>query len=355
MSAMQFRLTLYLLIGLNSGFAQFHPTNDTRTSYSANLILVGDAAYTTSQMILERLSADQISGPGVTSDYATQQVAKAIAGQVATDAIKQFAPKLYGWYQSSYLGYVSVAYTVVDICLTIASSSNAQSRDYFIFTPADASYRLNFSIPGDLDKPCSMIKVYYIDTNGIASLKHSEEIVASDSMNFDRRIVLPRGLCRINVSLGSGSVNFHTAGTLDLAMLDNPTQVTWSISGAPATIGTFPLLGYLPNIGDTAGIALPYALPPRPSNMLNGAVVYTNIRPAPGILPSDATNAYLRIDIYGEPTDEQLALLGTWPELNMKASSVGDPVMINGSGVWRFTRLPDYIVNIVYRAVYHPY
>lgn len=142
-----FRKILFLFVlfaGTNYGLAQIHPTEDARPQYSANVILVGDATYTTSQMVLNRLSAEQLSGQGVTSDYATQQVATAIAGQVATDFAKQFAVKLYGWYESAYLGYVSVAYTVVDICLTLASTSNAQSRDYFVFTPADAFYTLQY-------------------------------------------------------------------------------------------------------------------------------------------------------------------------------------------------------------------
>lgn len=213
----------------------------------------------------------------------------------------------------------------------------------------------NISIPGDIDKPCSIIKIYSIDINGVSTLKYSEEIVTGNSMIFDRKIILPRGLCRVNVALGSGSVKLHTAGTLNRAMLDHPTPVSWSISGVPATVGSFQMLNYLPNVGDTVDISLPYSPAPRPSNMLNGSVAYTNIRTAPAILPEDATNAYLRLDFYGEPTEEELALLGTWPQLNMKLSPVGDPVMSGGSGVWRFTRLPDYTTNIIYRPIYHPY
>lgn len=355
MIARRIILTLIFILSCNLGFSQVHPTEDARPLYTANVILISDATYTTSQMILERLSADQLNSPGITNEYATSQIASAIAGQVATEAAKKFAYSLYTFSQSYYLGYLSIAYSVVDVCLTFASSSNAQSRDYFIFTPADALYALNISIPGDIDKPCSMIKVFSIDSNGVATQKYNEEIVTSSSMNFDRRISLPKGLCRINISLGSGSVKFHTAGTLNQAMLDNPTTVSWVVSGAPATVGSFNMLNYLPNVGDSVDITLPYSPAPRPSNMLNGSVTYANIRTMPAILPPDMTNADLRIDIYGEPTEEQLALLGSWPQLNLKVATVGDPVMTSNGGVWRFTRLPDYTTRTMYRGIYHPY
>jgi hypothetical protein len=115
----------------------------------------------------------------------------------------------------------------------------------------------------------------------------------------------------------------------------------------------FTMLNYLPSLGSTVNLSVPISLPPTPSNILNGTVTYSNIQPVPAILPPVVNNTYYHIDIYGDPTPDQQAELGTWPTLYMNTAEVGTPINTGNGGTWTFIRTNDYIANYTVRATFH--
>jgi len=334
--------------------AQIHDVTDTRSSYSASLVMAGDASYSVKKMSLNFIPASQLSG-GVSTQYATQQISSAIISQSASGAATSIAPDLVAMFQSTGIPYIAVAYTIVDIALTITSADNTQSRNYFVYAPVAGTYSFDVWVPGDFDQPCSMIKIFSFDENGTETLRSNYDQVAVSDRIIHRQVTLPKGLCHINVSVGSGTLKFHTAGYLQSAMLDSTSTVQWNQPNVPVTITQVGLLNYLPVVGNSTTFYSQTSIPPTPPSILDGAVVYSNIHPIPAVFPADATNSGTSIQIYGEPTDEDLQQLGSWPYLNMKATQVGSEEATGNGGSWNLSRLPDYTTYYTVRAIYHPY
>lgn len=316
--------------------------------------MAGDANFNVRKMILKKLSASDLNG-GVSTDYAMTQIATAIYAEAGRELAQEVANSLYTLYANSWLSTFALVYTVGDILITIASVENTQSRNYFVYAPVAGIYTFDVSLPGDWDLPCNMIKIYSIDTQGVETLQWNYDHSLSSNQVIHQSVALPKGLCHINVSLGSGSVKFHTAGSLQQAMLNNPTAVSWTVPLTPVTIKQIGLSNYLPSVGDTAAFSSDIVLPPTPSNILDGSVTYSNIHPIPAVFPYDQKNTLILIDIYGEPTPDDLAQIGQWPYINMKASQVGNAVDTGNGGIWTITRLPDYTTTCSVRFRLHPY
>jgi hypothetical protein len=337
--------------------AQDHPTEDLRGYYKVNLTLAGDANFRVKRMDIPLLNPTQSSTGLDGSYYATQTIQSAYGYALKPVAVSQFtvwAGAYYGKIFSgviSGIGWVSIGMTV----LTIASQNNVKSREYIAFIPTTADYYFDFFFPGDIDNPTSMAKIFKCNEDGSQLQVFNHEASYGTNSHITKKITLSRGLHRINVSIGSGSLYYHTAGTCDGARLDSPDYIEWTEPNFPVTSQDHLLLSSLPNVGDECSFTLNTQLPEKPQEIRDGSVSFTNIAPVPSVFTPDSTNAYLRRDFYAEPTEDELAELGTWPYLNMKAVMLGNPVNTGIGGTWTIVRQPDYITNTIIRAIYHPY
>ncbi|WP_306591902.1 hypothetical protein [Geothrix sp. 21YS21S-4] len=363
-----FSLTLCSLL-----VAQSHPTEDLRGYYKINLTLAGNANFRVKRMDLPLLSPTQVTA-GLSSNFYAIEVIKSAYSPLLRDAavnqvrewVTAYYTQYYGTYYGAYagayygqmltgvisgVGYVLMAQTL----LAIASQNNVQSREYFVYIPTTSDYYFDFYFPGDIDHPTSMAKIFRCNEDGSQPLVFNYENSYGSNAHITKKITLSRGIHRINVSIGSGSLYFHSAGTCDGARLDSSEYLEWTEPNFPVTSQDYSLLSYLPNVGEERTFTLNTQLPGKPQEIGDGSVSFTNIAPIlPGFTP-DRTNASLRRDFYGEPTEEELAELGIWPYLNMKAESSGTPINTGVGGSWTIKRLPDYTTNTTIKGIYHPY
>lgn len=350
--------------------AQIHPTTDGRLNYQANLVLAGQATFNVSKMNLVILSSQDLTGPN-SIIAAAQTVGQNIATNLATTYIEQSAVDMCkGVLQYSFsqdfienvgtdtsIGWVPVLgwiATAAEVVAQLNSMENVQYRNYYIIAPTAGWYTFYVWVPGDWTDPDSMIKIYSIDSSGNQSQVYNFDAQLGHDQVITAPVYVPRaGLCRCEVSVGSGTLLTHSAGHLQSALLDNPTPLQWTVPCLPVTMQAFTMLNYLPSVGSTVSLSVPISLPPTPSNILNGTVTYSNIQPLPAILPPIVTNTSYHIDVYGDPTPDQQAELGTWPTLYMNAAEVGTPGNMGNGGTWTFIRTADYIATFTVRATYH--
>ncbi|MDP1994670.1 MAG: hypothetical protein Q8K40_05415 [Ignavibacteria bacterium] len=328
-----------------------------RGYYKVNLTMAGNANFSVKRMDIPLLNPAQAS-TGLDGTYYASEVMKSAYGPIIKNAAVSQVTTWFGAYYGQLfsgiitgVGYVAMAQTL----LIIASQNNVQSREYIAFIPTSTDYYFDFFFPGDIDHPTSMAKIFKCNEDGTQPLVFSHEDSYGSSAHITKKIHLTRGIHRINVSIGSGSLYFHTAGTCDGARLDSLDYVEWVEPNFPVTSQDYLLLSYLPNVGDTCSITLNTQLPPKPQEIRDGTVFYSDIVPVSAVFTPDRTNAYLRRDFYAEPTEEELAELGTWPSLNMKAVMVGSPINTGVGGTWTIVRQPDYTTNTVIKAIYHVY
>jgi hypothetical protein len=351
-------------------FAQIHPTTDGRLNYQANLVLSGQATFNVSKMNLIILSSQDLTGPN-SIVTAAQTVGQSVASNLVTTYIEQSAVDMCKGVMKYYIsqdfvenvgtdvsiGWVPVVgwiVTAAEVVAQLNSMENVQYRNYYIVAPTAGWYTFNVWVPGDWTDPDSMIKIFSFDSSGNQTQVYNFDAQLGHDQVITAPVYLPRaGLCRCQVSVGSGTLLTHTAGHLQSALLDNPTPLQWTVPSLPITIQAFTMLNYLPSVGSTVNLSVPISLPPTPSNILNGTVTYSNIQPLPAILPPVVNNTYYHIDIYGDPTPDQQAELGTWPTLYMNAAAVGTPSNTGNGGTWTFIRTNDYFANFTVRATFH--
>lgn len=353
---MNFKYKLFiLLLFLTSipGYSQIHDTTDMRASYSATLIITGDATYNVKKMQLSVFSGEDLLRGPVTIDTVSQFAIDAALQQAAKDVATSVISAMVSDAAASYVPYVGWAYSALNVALLVGSTENVQYRNYYMTAPAAGWYTFYTWVPGDWTQPDSMIKIFSINDAGSETQLYNYDQVAVSDRTITSRVYLPRGLCHVSVAVGSGTLKTHTAGHLQAAYLDNPDPVQWILPRVPITVQTVGLLNYLPSVGSSRDFNVMYSIPPTPSNILDGTVSYSNIHPIQAIFPADATNANLRVDVW-DPNDEAtLAQLGTWPYLNMKAIQVGNVIDLGNGGTWTITRQADYITNTIVRGVFH--
>lgn len=353
--------------------AQAHPTEDLRGYYKVNLTLAGNANFRVKRMDIPLLTPAQVSTGLDGTYYATEIISYAygkILKQATVNQVTAWLSTYYStYYGTSYATYLGAYYgqlfsaiisgvgwvLVGQTLLTIASQNNVKSREYIAFIPTASDYYFDFYFPGDIDNPTSMAKIFKCNENGSQFLVFNCENSFNTNAHITKKISLSRGIHRINVSIGAGSLYFHTAGTCDSARLDSPEYLEWTEPDFPVTSQDRSLLSYLPNVGDECSFTLNTQLPEKPVEIRDGSVSFTNIAPILPVFTPDSTNAYLRRDFYAEPTEDELAELGTWPYLNMKAGILGTPVNIGIGGTWTIKRQSDYSTNTIIRPIYHPY
>lgn len=305
------------------------------------------------KMQLNILTGEDILRDPLTLDTVSNKAIQTALQQAAEDVAKEIVAALVSESAATYVPYVGWAYTAANIILMAASTENVKYRNYYIAAPADGWYTFNVWVPGDVLQPASMIKIFSIDDSGYERQIYNYDQVAVSDRIIPVHIKLTKGLHHISVSIGSGTQLTHTAGNLQSVFIEDQNDVTWTVPRVPITINSVYLLNYLPNVGDSYTFTYNAVIPPRPSNIITGNVSYSNFQPIPAILPADATNTYLRIDVYGEITEDQQAQLGTWPRINMKAAQSGDAINLGNAGRWTITRSADYTTNTVVKAVFH--
>ena len=352
---------------------QAHPTDDLRGYYKVNLTMAGNANFHVKRMDLPIISAGQ-SSTGLDAPYYANLIISKAYGSILKDAavekVTGWVAKYYSQYYSSYystylgayygqllggvlsgVGYIMMAQTFLEI----ASQDNVKSREYYVFIPTASDYYFDFFFPGDIDYPSNIANISKCNEDGSQTVAFHFESTYGSNAHITKKISLSRGIHRITVSIGSGSLYFHTAGTCDAARLDAPDYLNWTEQGFPITSQEFLLQPYLPEIGSEYNFTVNTQLPQKPQEIRDGSVTYTDIIPILPAFTPDATNASLRRDFYGEPTEEELAEIGIWPYLNMKANLTGTPTNKGNGGAWTIKRLPDYTTATTIRAIYHPY
>lgn len=345
---------LILILSTSIGLLEAQDLIDKRPQYSVTLNILGDATYNVKKMKMKIMNNNEVMANCFNSLYAYNLSGKLIMGHITEKVAQEVIPNLWAMYSSTFIPIVGWVYSIGDVVLTIASSGHEQSREYIVYSPVSGYYSFDTWIPGDWDQPCSMIKIYSIDANGNQLLKFSEEYVAVSDRVIHRQVYLPRGLNRINVAVGSGSVKFHTAGSLQQFFLDSPTYLQWTNVNELVSASSVGLLPYLPEVGTSCQLTYDVVLPPTPADILDGSISYSNLHPGEAILPVNAVSTSRRINFYGEPTPEELAQIGEWDYLHMKAMASA-PSSTPTGGRWTLTRQADYMTTYMCKAIYHPY
>ena len=342
-----------LILGCSSAWGQIHETEDDRPNYKATFVIGADAHFAVKKMQLNVLTGEEILRDPYTLDTVADKAIQTALQQAAEDIAKEIIAAAVSESAASYVPYVGWAYTAGSIILMAASTENVKYRNYYIIAPAEGWYTFNVWVPGDVLQPASMIKIFSIDDSGYERQVYNYDQVAVSDRTIPVHLKLTAGLYHISVSIGSGTELTHTAGHLQSAFIDDTSDVTWTVPRVPITVNSVYLLNYLPNIGNSHTFTYNVVIPPKPSNIITGNVNYTNYQPLSVVLPNDATNTYLRIDVYGEMTDDIQAQLGTWPTIHMKAVQSGDPINLGSGGQWTLTRSADYTTNLVIKAIFH--
>jgi len=335
---------------------------DARPEKTATLAILGDATVTARKMQMDVELLWEAGGYGVSQNALTSQtmlsVLYSIYGRAAlASAASYVSNSLIANYMAGGPSPWTLVATIAQVIYYQQVVENhTQMRTYAFVTPVEGDYTLQVWVPGDWDKPCSMIKVFSTIPSGTSAA--TTQVFNYDQTNVSDRVEtirlhLPSGVTSVEVSVGSGTLLTHSAGHMNGAMLDNATPLTWTVPGIPLTTRQINLLDSLPTVGSTNSASIVYSPNLYPSNLLDGVVSYSNLKPALFIQPLPPVNTGNTIDIYGQPTDEQLAQMGTWITTNLDAAESGTPVFDGYTATLSFTRQADFISTYRCKGRYH--
>lgn len=340
---------------------------DARPDKTIVLAIRGDATFTASKMKLSVREVTPKNGYSVSqndiqetfTDTALQSAAGStliytsayVEAQIVADAMASAGSLLAFGPTSVFIFYAQIIYyqQVVE--------THTLERNYVFEVPVEGDYTINVWVPGDWDKPVSMIKVFSaVASGGGATLN---QVYNYDQTNVSDRVFpinlhLQAGAATVKVAVGSGSLLTHNAGHLNDAYLDNSFPLTWTRLNVPLTTKTINPYSYLPIVGSTNYDTITYTPNYNIPNMINGSVVYSNPHPALFIQPLPS-NISTSIQVYGEITDELAAQIGTWNYTNLDVSETGTSEFDGITGKLYFIRKPDFASYYKCRAIYHPY
>jgi hypothetical protein len=158
---------------------------------------------------------------------------------------------------------------------------------------------------------------------------------------------LPAGLVKESVSVGSGTLLTHTAGRMVGAMLDNPSNVQWTVPAVPIAANTVNIGTGLPSVGSTCTKTMSYsANPAPPSNLKDGSVSYSNytglaiMEPLPPL--SEKRNVYYYYDV----TPVNLPPVITHATTNMDAKESSEALLSGQTATFFIQRLNDFISKV---------
>jgi hypothetical protein len=105
-------------------------------------------------------------------------------------------------------------------------AENVLQRVYIFSAPTDGRYQLSADLKGHwLTKPANTFTV----TNALGETVLNETHVLDGDERIVRHVDLPKGINMVRVGLGSGSVNFHTAGSLADVQLNDSVPRSWRV------------------------------------------------------------------------------------------------------------------------------
>jgi len=365
-----FALTLLLLATPNALTSQIYQV-DARPDKRAELVILADATVSARKMRLGFRDLGNVDGTGTATRNITNILASAAFSNLLCSGTfddpsvgHQIDVLLADGVLTLILNEGSVQWLAGPWGLMIAGAEilynavvvadHIRERDYGFFAPVEGDYTLKVWVPGDWDKPDSMIKVFAIDpVTKMTNLVYNYDKSNASDRQESIHVHLPQGNIRIQVSIGSGTLLTHNTGHLDEVWLDSAVPLTWTITGVPATSQTIQLMNYLPYVGSSNSASIVYAPNLHPAGLVDGVVTYANPRPALFIQPLPPVNTGNTIDIYGQATDEQLAQMGTWITTNLDAVQSGDPVFDGNTATLGFTRRADFLSTYRCKGRYH--
>jgi hypothetical protein len=322
---------------------------DDRGYKAADLYVLADASFSAKKMRLDFKNIDQRNS-WLEYDLAELVVDSmfftAVNDKIASSSFVAWLGQHLPEFVFKYASIVGWVYTAAQVIATVnANISNTKERNYLFVAPAAGRYQLKVWVPGDWNKPCSMIKVYSVDTDTKTRvLKYSYDQTNVSDRTETIAVDLPAGLVQVSVSVGSGTLLTHTAGHMVDAMLDNPTNVQWTVPSIPIASSVVNLAPSLPYVGSTCTIALPYTNAGALPNLIDGSVSYTNHTALAIIAPLPPAAVVQRSQGIPDPNDPQPPV----PEvvqntINMDVVEASAPALDGQTAIFSFLRLDDFI------------
>lgn len=347
-------LLIYILL-----FTPLLAGDQTIEAYSlrqASLVITADATFTANYFPITSIEAYTISGTGVlTTTSLTDQLKNAMMTDIAKTVAITYPNVVFNYLMNFYTQYsiyfniyavISYAYTIYQ---EFVVSDHTKERGYFFTAPADGMYRIDVWVPGDINKPASIVDIVSHTSSGDNIRLHYDSTHVSDrTLSFN--IFCYKGINSIKVKLGSGSVLTHNCGHLSSVALDDPVTRTWVADSIPTNVMQITLIDHLPTVGSSASFSVPFN--PAPINP-GASVIYSNIQAKIFSTPLPPDSSISTIDIYCQPTPSQLDQLGTTTTISL--DFLGSTSYTNGYGYFTLTRTSDfYSIHTVCEGMWTP-
>jgi len=322
---------------------------DAREDKQATLMVVADANFSAKQV---RLGFQSIgNGGGFDAQSVGDTIIYAALEYATKETLSSYIPTLFGWLTTCPYGWALSAAEV--IWAAYALSAHVRERNYVFVAPVAGRYQLKVWVPGDWDKPCSMIKVFSVYEN-VEILKYSYDKSNASNREEIISVDLPARPVRVSVSVGSGTLNTHTAGHMVDAMLNNPTNVQWTVPHVLVDAATVNIGQSLPLVGSVCVKTLQCSAPGTLGGLINGSVAYSNYVAIARVqhLPPAHRTLYLMYALGDPAPPSETVCIVT----NMDAEEASAPLMNGQTVTYHFRRLPDFVsvVNTLPRPMHGP-
>lgn len=219
---------------------------------------------------------------------------------------------------------------VVDFMHVIGDNNIANS--YAFDAPIDGWYDISVLLKGDrYVVPRNRVKIW--GANGMVWETDEEH---SKDMTKVVRLWLPKGPYGARVAIGSGVSNMvHGAGHVEDVKFNNDRYVEFDVPHVVVASTEVSLPEAMPNVGDQASFPLVVA-PGGNENMIDGNVVYSNLRADPSMLN------FLRLN-WAVSTQDQACEPGIYVThyILFQASDAAPPIYADGIAQFFLRRDPD--------------
>lgn len=331
--------------------ARAYETEDWTTHRNASFTMTGDVTVAAKRMKLGIVALGSVAGDG--------GVYVDTAQDIGEEALKKYAAEALianlGWVtQVPVIGsqiasaaaaevnpYLLAAAVVVMIYNEVVTANNTMERSYMVYAPTAARYRFNVHFKGHwLTKPANTITV--IRSDGSAAL-YDTRVLSSDG-DYDYYVDLPEGTTVFKVGLGSGSVNFHTAGQPNFVWLDDSVERTFTTRGVQLVHDRVSIASFAPAVGGDYTYTTAWS--PNASSLIDGRVVSVDNVQAQGATLAPLTYAIAA----GHITCGEVApppVLTT----QLDAVAVGSPQLSGNSATWTLHRNADRSVLVRFSVI----
>jgi hypothetical protein len=252
---------------------------------------------------------------------------------------------------------VKIASAVMSLLQHLSPSWNVEARYYMFYAPVEADYKITVRVPGDwVIRPRSMVT---LTSPGAIFGSYSESVIYDGENSSDStktlNIHVSAGVCAVKMSIGSFSNYFHSAGTMQAAKLDNPSPVNFTLHKLPVTCEKINLAPSLPYVGSSKEIKVIYkwANPQLIADYPGSTITVTDEYPATLRIESIPSNTHETIHIYGDPTPEQLEMLGVTTTTYMDVEEYATPTISDDVASFYFRRKADVQRTHTVNAIWH--